>query len=200
MQNTISHGISKVAEFFGEDAPNVIVHGFTSPMLKSIGEREIIDEIRVIIHEQQTTAYFTFSSQMRPSLHLLRLYGPKNGLILDEQQQTVIKMKGASYKSYLQQFVPPLIYAREYIRNSLGNANRFFRRNFQADYGMRMLIKSFYDSIVEEKALPIPFSEILRTSRIMDDIFAQLTLLQTDRQLAKAPVETSPAAELKGEK
>ena len=62
----------------------MIAHGFTSPLLKSIGETEIIDELRVIIHDGETTAYFTFSSQMRPMLHQLRLYGPKNGLIMDD--------------------------------------------------------------------------------------------------------------------
>ena len=45
------------------------------------GENEIIDELRVMIcDEERTTAYFTFSSQIRPSLHQFRIYGAKNGL------------------------------------------------------------------------------------------------------------------------
>ncbi|HEY5869312.1 MAG TPA: Gfo/Idh/MocA family oxidoreductase, partial [Candidatus Tectomicrobia bacterium] len=77
LQNIISHGISKIVEFLNNGSPEVLAYGFTSPLLKSIGETEIIDELRVIIHDGETTAYFTFSSQMRPILHQLRLYGPK---------------------------------------------------------------------------------------------------------------------------
>jgi predicted dehydrogenase len=173
LQNTISHGISKVAEFLTGD-PKVIAFGFTSPLLKSIGEREIVDELRVILHDGAATAYFTFSSQMRPSLHMLRMYGPKNGLIMDEDQQTVVKLKGSRYKSYLQQFVPPWDHAKQYVGNSLGNIKKFLRADFQTGYGMKVLIQNFYSSIVDGKPVPIPYDEILRTSRIMNEIFSQL--------------------------
>ena len=36
---------------------------------------------------------------------------------------------------------------------------------------MRFLIESFYRSIIEDRPLPIPYREILLTSRIMDSIF-----------------------------
>ena len=74
-----------------------------------MGESEIIDELRVIISEQAgTTAYFTFSSQMRPDIHEFRIYGTKNGLIVDQDSETLIKLRGDGYKSYLQMFVPPV--------------------------------------------------------------------------------------------
>lgn len=174
LQNTISHGISKVAEYLNSDTPEVFAHGFTSPLLRSIGETEIVDELRVIIRDGSTTAYFTFSSQMRPSLHQLRMYGPRNGLIMDEKQQTVIKVRGKPYRSYLEQFVAPLGYAGQYAGNAAGNVWKFLKADFQENYGMRLLIRTFYRSIADGGALPIPYCEILRTSRIMDDIFAQL--------------------------
>src|ERR1019366_1403856 len=133
------------------------------------------DELRVIIQGGTTTAYFTFSSQMRPALHMLRLYGPKNGLIMDEQQQTVIQVRGARYKSYLEQFVPPWNCAKQYVGNALGNMKKFAKADFQAEYGMKFLIRAFYRSISEGRPVPIPYHEILRTSRIMDEIFSQLS-------------------------
>jgi predicted dehydrogenase len=174
LQNTISHGISKIAEFLKGDVPEVLASGFTSPLLRSIGETEIIDELRVIIRDGAVTAYFTFSSQMRPSLHQLRLYGAKNGLIVDETQQTVIKVVGNRYKSYLEQFVPPWDYAKQYIGSSLGNVKKFLKADFQAGYGMKVLIQAFYRSITGGGPPPIPYSEILRTSEMMDEIFSQL--------------------------
>jgi predicted dehydrogenase len=176
LQNTISHGISKIAEFMTGDAPEVVAYGFTSRLLQSVGEREIVDELRVIINDGgAATAYFTFSSQMRPSLHLLRLYGPKNGLIMDENQQTVIRLKGARQKSYLEQFLPPWSMAKQYVKNSIGNIRKFAKADFQTNYGMRFLIREFYRSIAENGLPPIPYHEIMRTARIMDDIFSQLS-------------------------
>jgi len=178
LQNVISHGISKVAEFLTGDSREVLAYGFTSPLLRSIGETEIIDELRVILHDDVTTAYFTFSSQMRPPLHQLRLFGPRNGLVMDDDQLTVIKVKGSRYKSYLEQFVPPWDYAKQYIGNSLGNMTKFLKADFQTGYSMKVLIRSFYRSITDGLPLPIPYKEILRTSRIMDEIFSQLSSAQ----------------------
>jgi predicted dehydrogenase len=184
LQNTISHGVSKVAEFLSGDAPKVVAYGFTSQLLRSIGETQIVDELRVIIHDGIATAYFTFSSQMRPSLHMLRMYGPKNGLIMDENQQTVIKVRGARYKSYLEQFLPPWNYAKQYLGNALGSMKKFARADFQTGYGMKFLIQAFYHSITEDTPVPIPYHEILRTARIMDDIFSQLSSAQPTAQLS----------------
>jgi predicted dehydrogenase len=189
LQNTISHGISKIAEFLTDDTLQITACGFTSPLLRRIGETNIIDELRVIIHDGAATAYFTFSSQMRPSLHQLRLYGPKNGLIVDEQKQTVIKLRGAPYKSYLEQFLPPLGYAKQYLNNALGNLKRFAKADFQEGYGMKFLIKAFYESITDGGAVPIPYPEILRTARIMDEIFSQLSFAQKTLKVESAGPE-----------
>ncbi|MFX0137110.1 MAG: Gfo/Idh/MocA family protein [Candidatus Hodarchaeota archaeon] len=175
LHNIISHGISKIAEFLTNDCPKVIAHGFTSPLLNSINETDIIDELRVIIYDHDsTTAYFTFSSQMSPTLHQLRVYGPKNALIVDDDHQTLIKISGAKYKSYLDQFMPPYIYARQYLANSMYNIKKFIRRDFHNDAGMKSLIESFYHAVVNNTPLPITYREILLTSRIMDNIFSQL--------------------------
>ena len=94
LQNIISHGISKIAEFLSGDNPIVIAHGFTSPFLKNIGQNDIIDEVRVIVRDENaTTAYFTFSSQIKPVPHQFRLYGPKNSLIVDDEHQILIKIE-----------------------------------------------------------------------------------------------------------
>lgn len=179
LQNTISHGVSRLAEFLEGDAPEVFAHGFTSQLLKSIGEKKITDELRVIVNDGVRTAYFTFSSQMRPGLHMLRLYGPKNGLIMDDQQQTLIKMRGAPYKSYLEQFLPQWAYARQFAGASVGNILKFLKADFQTGYGMKFLIHALYRAISEDGRVPIPYPEILRTSWIMEEIFSQLNAAQS---------------------
>jgi predicted dehydrogenase len=181
LQNIISHGIARVAEYLTTDNPQVIARGFVSPLLRKMGETEIIDELRVIIcEEERVTAYFTFSSQMRPSLHQFRLYGPKNGLILDQDNETLIKLRGGRHTSYLEQFVPPLTFAKQYAGNFFENLRTFMANDFHPKAGMKFLIESFYGSIREGRPLPIPYREILLTARIMDDIFRQVDLRAVD--------------------
>src|SRR5467141_3331637 len=55
LHNIISHGIARIAEFLTSDSPQVIAYGFVSPLLKRMGESEIVDELRVIICEQERT-------------------------------------------------------------------------------------------------------------------------------------------------
>src|SRR6266702_6578934 len=175
LQNIISHGIARIAEHLTTDSPDVIAHGFISPFLKSKGECEIIDELRVIIaEEERTTAYFTFSSQMRPSIHQFRVYGPKGGLSLDQDHETLIRLRAGRFKSYLEKFVPPVILAEQHLENLLRNVKTFLARDFQMKSGMKYLIEAFYRSIIEDGPVPIPYREILLTARMMDAIFAQL--------------------------
>jgi predicted dehydrogenase len=176
LQNIISHGIARIAEFLAGDSPEVITYGFTSPLLRSMGETEIIDELRVIIHDVDgTTAYFTFSSQMRPGLHGFRMYGSKNGLMLDQDQETLIKLRGARYKSYAEKFVPPIVLAGQYLGNASLNLKTFLGNDFHMKSGLKFLIESFYRSIIEGTPEPIPYREILLTSRIMEAIFKSLS-------------------------
>jgi len=186
LQNLISHGIARIAEFITSDAPRVMAYGFVSPLLKRAQEHDIIDELRVIIaDEDRATAYFTFSSQMRPSLHQFRLYGPKNGLILDHDQESLIKIRGTRLKSYTEKFVPHLNLAGQHVGNLLTNLNAFLARDFHMKSGMKFLIESFYRSITDGTPLPIPYREIQLTATIMDAIFGQLTVRRTDSCLAE---------------
>ena len=177
LQNIISHGIARIAEFLTCDTPEVIAHGSTSSLLKSIGECEIIDELRVIIAEPDgATAYFTFSSQMKPSIHDFRIYGTKNGLILDQDHETLLQLRGSRYKSYAERFIPPLAMATQHLRNLAGNLRLFANRDFHMEAGMKCLIELFYRSISEQTEVPIPYREILASARIMDSIFQQVNI------------------------
>lgn len=181
LHNIISHGVARFAEYLNTETPQVIAHGFTSSFLRSCGEKEIIDELRVIISEEsRTTAYFTFSSQMRPSLHQFRIYGPKNGLIVDQDTETVIKLRGSHYTSYAEKFIPPVTMAKEYLRNLRFNVRRFLASDFHMKLGMKCLIDSFHRSITENLPVPIPYPEIVRTAVIMDAIFEQLYARKTE--------------------
>lgn len=188
LQNIISHGIARIAEFLIGDTPRVIAHGFLSPLLKGIGETEVVDELRVIISEDdRTTAYFTFSSQMRPSLHEFRIYGPKNGLILDQDHEILLRLRGAKFKSYADHFLPPVLFAKQHLANLRTNLASFLARDFHMEAGMKYLIDSFYRSIRDGSPVPIPYREILLTAKIMDAIFEEIRVGLASRIRAHEP-------------
>lgn len=177
LQNIISHGVSKIAEFLNSDKPLVIAHGFTSPFLRSIGEGDIMDEVRVIIQDgDSTTAYFTFSSQISPVLHQFRLYGPTNSLVVDDDHQILIKVRNNEYKGHLRYFLPPFEFAKQYVENFGVNFMKFLMKDFHLpfDAGLKTLIESFYHSVLSNAPPPVSYRDILLTAKIMDDIFAQI--------------------------
>jgi hypothetical protein len=135
----------------------------------------LVDELRVIISEEGgATAYFTFSTNMRPGIHQFRIYGSRNGLVLDPDQETLVALSGTRFTSYLEKFVPPAIFAKQYLGNLFTNVGAFLANDFHMKSGMKYLIESFYRSIVDGGDAPIPHREILLTATIMDAIFTQL--------------------------
>jgi predicted dehydrogenase len=181
LQNIISHGIGKIAEFVSGEKPLVIAHGFTSHVLRQLGQEEIIDEVRVIIRDDDdTTAYFTFSTQIQPPLHQFRICGPKRSLLVDDDNQVVTKLNANQYKSYVPYFVGPAQIGSQYFGSLARNTWEFLKGDFHLppDTGLRNLMGKFYSAVSCGDPLPIPYREILLTARIMDDIFAQVL---TDR-------------------
>jgi predicted dehydrogenase len=176
LQNLISHGLAKIAEFLPSGRPTVIAHAYSSPYLKSLGQTDVVDELRAIIYcGDHTTAYFTFSTQLGAGNNQIWLYGKKASLLADSTNRMLVPIRQMRYKSYLRFFLTPLIYARQYRRNSWHNVKRFLKKDFHMDYSMKMLIQSFYRSIQDKTPPPIPYREILTTAWMMDDIFAQIS-------------------------
>jgi predicted dehydrogenase len=183
LHNVISHGVARIAEFLTTDSTRVIAHGFVSPRLRSLGEEAIVDELRVMVCEaERLTAYFTFSSQMRPSLNQFRIFGSENGILIDEDEQTLVKLRGARFKSYAGKFVPALVLAGQYVGNVFDNARLFLARDFQMKSGMKYLIEAFYRAVADGAPLPISYREMLLTSAIMDTVFEQVAAGHSQRQ------------------
>lgn len=177
LQNIISHGVGKIVEFLSGEKPLVIANGFTSHVLRRLGQEDIVDEVRVLVRDDEdTTAYFTFSTQIQPSLHQFRVCGPRKSLIADDDNQVLIKLRANDYKSYVPYFVGPVKIGSQYFENLARNTWEFLKGDFHlpADTGLRRLMEKFYSAISLGDPLPISYRDILLTSRIMDDIFAQV--------------------------
>jgi predicted dehydrogenase len=177
LQNVVSHGIARLAEFLDDDLTEIDARAHQSPRLRKLGGQEVLDELRVMIRDKSgTTAFFCFSTQIQPGLSQFRICGPRNSIVVDQASGSVIRNEKRSYKSYLTFFIPPLQNAREHLRNARRNLLNFAGRKLYQDSGMTELISRFYQSIRFSAPPPIPYREILLTARIMDEIFSQIYL------------------------
>jgi len=197
LQNVISHGVSRIAELMKGDDIVVTAQAFSSPFLQEIGQGDIIDELRLIVRDEYaTTADFTFSSQISPTQHQFRVYGQKRSLVVDDDHQVVLRLDNKEYKSYIRYFVPPVVFARQYIGNLATNLAKFARNDFHLpnEAGLFTLISAFYKSVAEDAPLPIPYREILLTSRIMDAAFEQIKVDKQDQTLNLESASVTPKA------
>lgn len=172
--NLTSHGIAKLAEFLGDNV-QVTAHAHQSLRLKSLNGQKVQDELRVFLRDENgTTAFFCFSTQIKPGQNYLRICGPKNSLFVDNSSGTLLRQENKPAKSYLTFFLPPLRNAKQHFRNACGNIRNFLTGKLHQDSGMKELIEQFHNSIRQQSAPPIPYREIILTARIMDEIFAQI--------------------------
>jgi predicted dehydrogenase len=175
LHNLLSHGIAKLAEFLDDELVEVTATADQSPELRKLGGGEILDELRVLIRDKKgLTAFFCFSTQIKPGLNQLRIYGPTNSIIVDHTTGSLIRNRTRPAKSYLAYVLPPLQSAREHLRNAKLNIADFLRHPLYQDFGMKELINRFYGAIRTSGDPPIPYRQIILTARIMDEIFAQI--------------------------
>jgi len=188
LHNIISHGIAKLAEFLDDDITSVVAHAEESPRMLELGGKEVFDELRVMIRDAKgTTAFFCFSSRIKPGVNQLRVYGPKNSLFVDQGCGSVIRVPARTDRSYLTYFLPPFRMAREHRKNGWRNVFAFLGRRLFQDFGMTDLIRRFYGSFSSEGMRPIPYREIVLTARLMDMIFEQVYGSSNEAPLAYQP-------------
>ncbi|MGH9474311.1 MAG: hypothetical protein ACRD1M_16400 [Terriglobales bacterium] len=188
--NIISHPVAAVAEFLPSQGPEAGALGFADTEPRAAEENGLADELRVIVAGGGTTAYLTFSSQMRPSLHVFRIFGPKNGIVVDQDQQTVVRLRGARRKSCLEKFVSPAATGRQHMAGAAANVGRFLRGDLHMSGDTQFLVRSLYEAVAQRRPAPVSEREILLTARVMDEIFAQLAA----RRQAETPAPVAVQA------
>jgi len=187
LHNLVSHGIARLAEFLDEEIVELFASAHQSDKLRSLGGQDVKDELRVLLRDRTgTTASFCFSTQIKPGLNQFSIFGPARSITVDVTSGSTLMRAGGSYKSYLTFLLPPLVSAREHLRNARRNAAQIFRQRLHQDSGLKELIERFYDGIQGKADVPIRYRDIMLTARIMDAIFAQIRV--------KAPA--APAAEV----
>jgi len=187
--NILSHGLAKLVEFLDGEINEIIAIAHRSPRLQNLPGKQLLDELRVLLRDNNgTTAFFCFTTQIKPGLNHLHIFGPRNSLMVSHVSGTVLREKGSSFKSYLTFFIPPLLAAREQLAGAWSNVMGFLGRRLYQDFGMKELIERFYESIRLQGEPPIPYREIVAIAQIMDEIFVQINNRPQVHQEAAIPL------------
>jgi len=174
-QNNIDHLLNKLVEFMDDEDPEIQATAWRRRTNARDDVRdEMPDELRLTFVGKRTPAHGTFTSHARPAAHFVRVYGDKNIAHVDYVSRTVTLEPGPTLPSAIGRLVPAFGQAWSFLEEAGRNSAAFARGDFQFFSGLNRLIAMFYDSIIDGTPLPISTRDILRVSRWMDRIFAQI--------------------------
>jgi predicted dehydrogenase len=176
LQNTLDHPISKITEFLPDERPTITALGAVGRRARFGDVRDdLVDEARIMIRGERVTAYVTFSAHVRPVHHFLRVYGTRNTAHVDYNNRTCTLDVAGTLPSALGRLVPAFQSAASYAREGVKNVSMFGRSKFHFFVGFGELFRRFYQAIQDGTPLPISHRDILRTSWMLDEVFAQVT-------------------------
>ena len=173
-QNIIDHAVNKITPFLPDEPVEIIARAFRRRHLTADATDAVLDELRVMIFCGSLSAYITFSSHARPVGHFMRVYGTKNTAHLDFASRNMLVEERQTVPSALGRLLPPFKSSWQSLRSATHNVREFAGSRFQFFAGMNRLLSLFYESILHDTQVPIPYQEILRVSQIMDEISAQV--------------------------
>jgi len=173
-QNVLDHAISRVVPFLPDEPLDIVARAYRRTPLADDDMDGLMDELRVMIFAGRVSAYLTFSSHARPVGNFLRVYGTKNTAHLDFVFRTLAIDETQTIPSAIGRLVPPFRTSWQMLQQATRNTREFMQSSFHYFSGMSRLLSLFYESILEDGPVPIPYSEILRVSEIMGEISAQV--------------------------
>jgi hypothetical protein len=108
----------------------------------------------------------------------MRVYGTKNTAHVDFTFRTMLVEGKQTVPSAFGRWLPPFRSTWHSLRQATHNVRDFHGSRFHYFAGLNRLLSLFYESVLSDTPVPIPYAEILRVSEIMDEIYAQVYPLE----------------------
>lgn len=175
-QNTMSHAMYKITEFLLDDEPKIWATWFgdgascTSPT-----------ELRVMMKGERVTANLLFSSWARPIMRVARVYGTRKMVEVDLEGRVLRISRPGKLPGPFAKIEAPIRQLKEAAMSLGQNIIRLLRSDLQYFAGMKCLFEKFYKAIVNGNAPPVPYSEIVRVTAIMDRVIQECKTEQSSR-------------------
>ena len=163
-QNTISHPLYRITDFLLDERPCVHAHW------QRIADRDFPTELSVSLRGSNVSGALLFSTTIQPQ-RLTRVYGCRGALEFDPDAQVIRRLCQPRMPGAFGKLEGPFHQWREAAANLRRNLWRFVKSEIHYFAGMRNLFEAFYESILNENPPPISYREMLRVTRMMDEIF-----------------------------
>jgi len=173
-QNLLDHLLSKITEFLADEQPVVKAYSWQSADRAAGVGYDLPDELRAVVLGEKTSAYVTFSAHTRPLRHFLNFYGSKNSAHLDFDNSMIVLGHTPALPGILGRLTSPFARGWDHFREGGRNVLRFTRSDYHYFSGFNHLLSEFYDSIIHDLPVPIPYAYILRTAALADQIINQM--------------------------
>jgi predicted dehydrogenase len=176
-QNNMSHPVSLILGVMKESNIRVHAHGYKWREQRYHDARDAFwDEIRVSLYGASSSANIVFSAKIKPLELYLDIFGSKSIGRLNWYARMLTFDGGASFPGPFEK----VQWSRSAFKSAKSayktNLRNLFKSNLHYFDGMKNLIESFYNAIRQGGEMPLPMSEALRATKIIDDIFTQLNL------------------------
>ena len=172
--NVLDHVLAKVVAHLNEDVL-VKVLAFRRRMATGYPDVDAMpDELRFLLRSGDVTVSGLVSAHGRPAAHTLRVVGAIDTVELDYANRTLVRSARQTQPSAMGRLFPSWTQARRFAGNGCHNFGQFRRHEFHYFQGMRVLLNRFYDAIERDAPDPIAHGDILKVSRIIDQIVDQM--------------------------
>ena len=184
-------GINEISWIF--DLPGGLFHDFiTHPlyllleytgkplrirtMSRSCGAlfQDLSDELHVMVDGENAIGKMTISFNARPFQHFLKIYHKKMIVNIDFNNMTTVilplsKLPGAATK-----ITSNLSVAKQLTTQVVSNVLKFVTGKLKPYSGMKKIIHSFYDSIMQSVELPISPDQALAVIQVSDELWKNI--------------------------
>lgn len=174
LQNNVDHLIAKVAEFLEPPVEVFAIARSLNNPIRSTSGKPVLNELRVVIGDQRTTAYASFTTSIRPFQHTMVVYGTRNTARLDYESRTVTLVPSSELPGPFGKLVQPLKSASCYLREGMKNWMRFARSDYHFYSGLQVLLSRFYESVKQGSDPPLSHDHTMLVCDIIDRILEQL--------------------------
>jgi hypothetical protein len=154
------------------------------------------DELRFILRSGKVTVSGTVGAHGRPVAHHLTVVGTVDTVELDYTARTLVRRARWAQPSALGRLFPAWVQARRHAGNALRNLGLFRRYEYHYFQCMRVLLTRFYDAVQTQSAPPIPTDQILRVTRIIDQIVAGIEAAESTHAQAAPDAPTAAGTEV----
>jgi len=170
-QNNISHPISLILGLMPGENIQVKAFGyrFRDEQYHDIRD-SLFDEIRAILVSGRTTANLLFSCRARPVQTYIAAYGTRCAAIASLDSRTLRITSGANMPGPFAKVQWAAHDAKESTRELYYHCKNMLFAKLHYFEGMRELFRQFYGAVEGKQAMPIPMSEALRVTAVMDAI------------------------------